>query len=265
MPWPRDTAAMNLNPAGITQIPGNALDMYGGIIYPVSVAHRDRFGNDLEVWNRRAYLGGGGFTHRLGDGPVTVGIGLFGQGGAGNVYKNVVTPFGTSDELSSLLRIAKITPTVAYRFDDKLSLGLSLQVVVHGHPPESLPRNLVLRPRRPRHPFFGTDVEMNGFGFGVKAGGAVQGRRPSVPCGRVHEQDAFAAGRDGGRQHVRGGAGEGDVPGCEHRRDGIAAGGGRRLRSAAGPAAARRGESGLARLVGGSQELDASRRKPGYP
>ena len=166
----RDTAAMNLNPAGITQIPGNALDMYGGIIYPVSVAHRDQYGNDLEVSNRRAYLGGGGFTHRLGNGPVTVGIGLFGQGGAGNVYKNVTTPFGTSDELSSLFRIAKITPTVAYRFDDKLSLGLSLQVVYTDIRQKVFPETSYFDPADPGHPFFGTDVEMNGFGFGVKLG-----------------------------------------------------------------------------------------------
>jgi len=73
----RGTATMNLNPAGITQIPGNALDICGGIIYPLSVAHRDKLGNDLEVWNRRTYIGGAGFTHRMGDGPVTVGIGLF--------------------------------------------------------------------------------------------------------------------------------------------------------------------------------------------
>jgi hypothetical protein len=72
----RDTAAMNLNPAGITQIPENALGIYGGIIYPLSVAHRDLIGNDLDVSNRHVFLGGGGFTHRLGEVPVTIGIGL---------------------------------------------------------------------------------------------------------------------------------------------------------------------------------------------
>jgi long-chain fatty acid transport protein len=166
----RDTAAMNLNPAGITQLPGNALDMYGGIVYPVSVSHRDQYGNDLDVSNRYVILGGGGFTHRLGDGPFTAGAGLFGQGGAGNVYKNVTTPFGTTDELSSLFRIAKITPTVAYRFDDKLSLGLSLQVVYTDINQKVFPETSYFDPADPQHPFFGTDVEMNGFGFGVKLG-----------------------------------------------------------------------------------------------
>lgn len=166
----RDTAAMNSNPAGITQIPGNALDIYGGVVYPSSVAHQDQLGNDLEVSNRRAYLGGGGFTHRLGDGPVTAGIGLFGQGGAGNVYKNVITPFGTSDEFSSLFRIAKITPTVAYRFNEKLSFGVSLQMVYTDIRQKVFPETSYFDPADPGHPFFGSDAEMNGFGFGVKLG-----------------------------------------------------------------------------------------------
>jgi hypothetical protein len=59
--------------------------------------------------------------------PRTAGSGS--SGGGRNVYKNVTTPFGTTDEFSSLFRIAKITPTVAYRFNERLSVGISLQVV----------------------------------------------------------------------------------------------------------------------------------------
>ena len=166
----RDTAAMNSNPAGITQIPGNALDSYLGFGYPLKVAHRDQLGNDLEVSNRSAFLGGGGFTHRLGDGPFTAGIGFFAQGGAGNVYKNVTTPFGTTDEFSSLFRIAKITPTVAYRVNEKLSLGVSLQVVYTDISQKVFPETSSFDPADPVHAFFGTDVEMNGYAFGVKLG-----------------------------------------------------------------------------------------------
>jgi long-chain fatty acid transport protein len=166
----RDTAAINLNPAGITQLPANAMDIYGGIVYPLSVSHQDQLGNDLDVSNRHFYVGGGGFTHRLGPGPFTVGIGLFGQGGAGNVYKNVTTPFGTMDEFSSLFRIAKIAPTVAYRFDEKLSLGVALQVVYTDISQKVFPETSYFDAADPQHPFFGTDVEMNGFGYGVKLG-----------------------------------------------------------------------------------------------
>jgi long-chain fatty acid transport protein len=166
-----DTSAMNNNPAGIARIPGSALDGYGAIAYPLSVAHRDRFGNDVEVSNRRIVVGGGGYTRRLGDGPVTAGIGFFAQGGAGNVYKNVATPFGTTDEMSSLFRIGKVTPSVAYRVDESLSLGASFQVVYADIRQKVFPETSFFDTADPAHPFFGSEVKgVNGFGFGAKLG-----------------------------------------------------------------------------------------------
>jgi long-chain fatty acid transport protein len=168
---PRDTSAMNNNPAGIARIPGSALDGYGAIAYPLSVAHRDQFGNDVEVSNRRIVIGGGGYTRRLGDGPVTAGIGFFAQGGAGNVYKNVVTPFGTTYEMSSLFRIGKVTPSVAYRVDGSLTLGASLQVVYADIRQKLFPETSFFDATDPTHPFFGSEVKgMTGFGFGAKLG-----------------------------------------------------------------------------------------------
>jgi len=167
----RDTTAMNNNPAGIAWIPGSALDGYGAIAYPLSVAHRDQFGNDVEVSNRRIVIGGGGYTRWLGDGPVTAGIGFFAQGGAGNVYKNLATPYGTTDEMSSLFRIGKVTPSVAYRVDESLSIGASLQVVYADIHQKLFPETSFFNPADPAHPFFGSEgKEMNGIGFGAKLG-----------------------------------------------------------------------------------------------
>lgn len=67
-------------------------------------------------------------------------------------------------------RIAKVTPTIAYRVDEKLSLGVSLQVVYTDIRQKVFPETSYFDPGDPQHPFFGTDVEMNGFGFGVKLG-----------------------------------------------------------------------------------------------
>jgi long-chain fatty acid transport protein len=193
----RDTSAMNTNPAGIARIPGNATDGYAAIAYPLSVSHRDRFGNDLEVSNRLAYLGGGGFTRRLGDGPWTVGIGFFAQGGAGNVYKNVATPFGTTDELSSLFRIAKLTPTVAYRFDEKLSLGVSLHVAYADIRQKVFPETSYFDPADPSRTFFGSEVkDMNGFGFGAKLG-AMYKVSDRVTLGAVYTSKMDLKLRDG--------------------------------------------------------------------
>jgi long-chain fatty acid transport protein len=167
----RDTTAMNTNPAGIIQVPGSALDLYGAIAYPLSVVHRDRFGNDAEVSNRRIILGSGGYTRQLGDGPVTLGIGIFAQGGSGNVFKNLATPFGTRDELSSLFRIGKLTPTAAYKVNGSLSVGVSLQVVYSDVRQKAFPDTSVFDPLDPAGTFFGTEIkDMRGIGYGAKVG-----------------------------------------------------------------------------------------------
>jgi long-chain fatty acid transport protein len=167
----RDTTAMNTNPAGIAQIPRSALDLYNAVAYPLSVVHRDRFGNDAEVSNRLIVLGSGGYTRQLGNGPVTMGIGFFAQGGSGNVFKGLATPFGTRDELSSLFRIGKVTPTAAYKVNDSLSLGVSFQVVYTDIRQKVFPETSVFDPIDPARTFFGTEIkDMYGFGYGVKLG-----------------------------------------------------------------------------------------------
>lgn len=167
----RDTTAMNTNPAGITQLPGSALDLYNAAAYPLSVVHRDRFGNDEEVSNRLIVLGSGGYTRQLDDGPVTMGIGFFAQGGAGNVFKDLATPFGTRDELSSRFRIGKATPTIACKVDDSLSLGVGFQVVYADIRQKVFPETSVFDPVDPAQTFFGTEIKgMDGFGYGVKLG-----------------------------------------------------------------------------------------------
>lgn len=167
----RDTTAMNTNPAGLAQIPRSRLDLYGGYVYPIMLGHRDRFGNDAEVTNRRILFGGGAHAMRLGNGPVTIGMGLFAQGGTGNVYENLITPFGTRDELSSLLRIAKVTPSAAYRITDSLSAGVSVQIVAADLRQKVFPETSVFDPGVPSRTFFGTEVRgMKGISAGVKAG-----------------------------------------------------------------------------------------------
>jgi long-chain fatty acid transport protein len=61
--------------------------------------------------------------------PVVVGVGLFAQGGTGNVYKNLATPFGGHDELSSVFRIAKLSFGGAWQPNQRLSLGASLALI----------------------------------------------------------------------------------------------------------------------------------------
>jgi long-chain fatty acid transport protein len=167
----RDTSAMNTNPAGLAQIPGRRMDMSGAVLYALSVNHSDRLGNDADTSNPWILFGSGGYAHRWGESPVVLGIGFFAQGGAGNVYENLMTPFGNRDELSSQFRIAKLTPSAAYRVSDALFLGASLQVVYSAIEQKVFPNTSYVDPTDPSNAFFGIDAQdMDGIGVGAKIG-----------------------------------------------------------------------------------------------
>ena len=125
----RDTSALNTNPAGLTQIRGQAFDGFGSVLRTFDLAHKDSFGNDEHASNRYTFLGGGGYAKSLDSLPCTVGVGLFAQGGAGGVFKNLNTPFGNRDDLSSLFGIAKVIPGMGCQVNESLSLGASIAIV----------------------------------------------------------------------------------------------------------------------------------------
>lgn len=135
----RDTTALNTNPAGLVQIKGQSLDMFGSMLRTIDLAHKDSFGNDDHASNQYTFLGGGGYARSLDSVPCTVGVGLFAQGGAGGVFKHVKTAFGNSDELSSLFGIAKVIPGVGCQVNDQLSIGASLALVYAGLEQKFLP------------------------------------------------------------------------------------------------------------------------------
>jgi len=125
----RDTSALNTNPAGLTQIRGQAFDGFGALLRTFDLVHKDDLNSDVHASNRYTFLGGGGYAKSLETLPCTAGVGLFAQGGAGGVFENVNTAFGTQDELSSLFGIAKVIPGMGCRVSDRLSLGASLGIV----------------------------------------------------------------------------------------------------------------------------------------
>lgn len=125
----RDTSALNTNPAGLTQIKGQALDGFGTLLRTFDLAHKDSFGNDVGASNRYTFLGGGGYAKLLQSTSCVAGVGMFAQGGAGGVFENVQTAFGNRDELSSLFGIAKVIPGIGCQVTDALSLGASVSIV----------------------------------------------------------------------------------------------------------------------------------------
>jgi long-chain fatty acid transport protein len=127
--WSRDTSALNTNPAALSNLNAPALDLFAAAAYAIDVAHADQLGNDQGVDNRVIPLAGFGYAQPIHNSSLVAGVGLFAQGGAGYVYRNIVTPFGGRDELSSLFRIAKLSVGGAWTPDDRVSVGAALSLV----------------------------------------------------------------------------------------------------------------------------------------
>jgi long-chain fatty acid transport protein len=166
----RDSSALNTNPAGLGQISGTLLDLNMALGYGGGIRHEDRLGNDVANANDLAVLSSLGYAHRLMDTPITVGIGLFAQGGTGTTFEELTTPFGTTDEMSVLFRVARITPGAAWRVNDTLSLGASLILTYSDLEQKVFPDTSFLGPT-PTSSFFGQKIEgLDALDSGLKLG-----------------------------------------------------------------------------------------------
>jgi long-chain fatty acid transport protein len=166
----RDTSALNSNPAGLAQIHSHRLDLYSITAFALDVGHRDQYGNDVEVANSPIAGASFGYAQRLPGTSVTLGFGLFGQGGAGYEYPQLTTAFGTRDELSSLFRIAKLSAGGAIEIDKSLSLGASLAATYSDLTQRIFP-NTSYFSGSPQTSFFGSQLDdMSGLGYGYKIG-----------------------------------------------------------------------------------------------
>ncbi len=175
IPVARDTSALNTNPAGLAQIQGRRFDGYGTLVHAQDVAHRDVFGNDKDVSNPLIVVGGLGYALRQDRSPFAFGIGFFGQGGAGAVYKDLNTAFGTQDELWSLFRIVKLTPGVSYSVTESLSLGASLGVIYADAQQNVFPYTSFVSPSNPAQSFFGYTLRgLHSTDLGIKLGALYQ-------------------------------------------------------------------------------------------
>lgn len=153
----RDTTALITNPAGLTQLTGAQLDIYGALVFAMDVRHQDQFGNNQQVSNSVISLGGFGYARQ--SGKLSYGIGLFAQGGSGSVYKDLNTAFGTKDELSVQLRIAKLTPGLAYQVNDRLSLGMSASLAYADLTQKVFPNTSFFNAGDPAQSFFGSQID----------------------------------------------------------------------------------------------------------
>jgi long-chain fatty acid transport protein len=125
-----DTSAMNTNPAALSLLEGARLDITPVVVKP-NLHLQGGFGNDAHGQQGFFVPGNIGFATKLAAVPgLTVGAGIFTQGGFGTDYRNLNTlpslvGLGAPDEASSFLRYVKFAVSASYDVDDKLSVGVS--------------------------------------------------------------------------------------------------------------------------------------------
>ena len=155
----RDTTALNTNPAGLARIGARAFDGFGAVAYGMDVRHLDTFGNDTSVSNRLIPIGGFGYAQRIAGTALTAGIGLFAQGGAGNIYENMATAFGTRDDLTGIFRIARLSPGLAWQATDRLALGVSVPITYADARQKVFPGTSFFNAANPAASFFGFELK----------------------------------------------------------------------------------------------------------
>lgn len=124
-----DSAAVNINPAGLTQLDAPRWDAYTSPFMAIGTRHADGFGNDKGMDNPIGTTSGFSYARPLSR-SITAGMGLFVQGGTGFVYEDLNTAFGTVDEISALFGIFRLAPAIAWRIDDHWSVGGAVAVQV---------------------------------------------------------------------------------------------------------------------------------------
>jgi long-chain fatty acid transport protein len=155
----RDTTALTSNPAGLSQLSGWAHDGFFAAAFATDVAHADRFGNDKDVSNWAAPIAGGGLSKHIDGTRLTLGMGLFVQAGAGNVYNNLNTPFGGQDTLRAQFGVLKFTPGLAWQLFERLAVGAALNIHYASLKQRVFPNTSVFNSGTPAQTFFGTEID----------------------------------------------------------------------------------------------------------
>lgn len=165
-----DTSSLNTNPAGLAEIKRSWLDIYAAAVYGIDVHHRDSFGNNKEVDGSVVPVATVGYGHRLKNTPIALGVGVFAQGGTGYEYTDLNTVFGTTDDLTSQFRIAKISAGIAYQVNDTLQVGISVAAIYSNIEQKFFPETSSFNDQ-PERAFFGFQLkDVDGITYGYKLG-----------------------------------------------------------------------------------------------
>lgn len=152
------------NPAGIMHIRGREIDVDAQFLAPSLKYGGDPLGNRMDGKSKVFAMPAISYVKGYADQPWTWGIALISQGGMGATFEKYATPFGTTDQTTSEVRFATLTPTIAYKFNEQLALGVSVNAgysdVTFGFWPATSYYNDMGTPTDPSDDmgFFGADL-----------------------------------------------------------------------------------------------------------
>lgn len=187
-----NATAMNINPAGLCTCADPELGLGVSLLGP-QLHHRDTLGNDRDGEENFFTLPLLTFAMPMRETGLTLGVGVFSQGGMGAEFRELATPFAaqglgsvpgqevpSTDKIFSDVRYIKFTPTLAWQTPVRgLRLGVSLnagyaQTELKFFPNTSvfIDNNGDLDAGDPGEvAFAGLDMrDMRGFGFGARTG-----------------------------------------------------------------------------------------------
>lgn len=124
----RDANAVNINPAGVSQIQHVRADGYLVPFYSFNLKHSDAYNDDYGSDNPFGAFISAAYAQQALHPKLRVGLGVFASGGTGLNYDELATPFGTRDAYSAVLAITKLATGLAWEVDEQLSLGLGLNL-----------------------------------------------------------------------------------------------------------------------------------------
>lgn len=126
MGFSSDPLSINNNTAGIAKSKQAQISAALEPFFMINIRHADSLDNDQRSGNDRALLVSSAWSSPLEhQSDITVGVGLFAQGGVGYEYTNLNTAFGNKDDLSAMFGVFRLAPAIAWKVNEKLRLGFS--------------------------------------------------------------------------------------------------------------------------------------------
>ena len=186
--------AVNNNPAGLTRVGTKNFVFSFGLLMP-DLNHQDAIGGSRDGKDNIFPLPSLAYAHNFG--RLTLGIGAFAQGGMGAEFNDIPTAFGTVDDVYTNVAYLKFAPALAYEVNDKLSVGVALNVGYSTLEMKFFPDTVV--PPNPLLPtgFNGLDLkDVSGFGYGAKMG-LMYKHADNLSFGLVYTTKSHLAYEDG--------------------------------------------------------------------